>query len=681
MVRDIRLMKQFNINAVRTSHYPNSPAWYDLCDRYGVYVLDEANIECHHYGNDRNNRLTNDPAWQTAYLDRVQRMVERDKNHASVVIWSMGNESGDGINAAAAYHWTKQRDPSRPFHYEGSSRENGPNSDINSHMYPRPEEVKAMAAERPDVPEILCEYTHAMGNSNGGLREYWDIFYSGTNAQGAFVWDWVDQGIRLPVPAEYRANTPQSTFLAYGGWWEDKSGVRNDNDFNNNGLISADRKPHPGLFALKYVYRYLHIQPSDLAAGKIKVKNWFDFTNPKDLIEGVWEVKTDDRTIASGRLPELNIEPRGEAEYQLALPKPDPVPGAEYWLNVSFRLKRANDWAPAGHEVAWDQFQLPWTAPAPRFQSPSAALTVEENADEATFSGADFSMRLDKKNGVIGAYRYKGVTLLDRGPLPDFWRAPTNNDRGGWKSIRDHAAGDPEQDIFLWREAGPRWEVKEVTVEKLDAASARATVHAELPAVHARYSVTYTIYSSGDVLVACDYTPGTDKLVMMPRFGTELVAAPGLENIAWYGRGPHETLIDRAFERLGVYSGTVDQQWVEYMRPQENGSKIDVRWVSLTNAQGIGLMAVGAPTLSVSARHYTKDDLENAAYTFQMRRHPEIYLNLDWKMMGAGGIDSWSPNAYPMAPYRISGTEAHSFRYRLTPIDSAARRAAAHEEF
>jgi beta-galactosidase len=672
MFKDIRLMKQFNINAVRTSHYPNAPAWYDLCDRFGIYVLDEANIECNHYGNDPKNRLTNDPEWQTAYLDRVERMVERDKNHASVVIWSMGNESGDGLNAAAAYQWAKHRDPSRPFHYEGSSRQGGPNSDINSFMYPTPERVKQLAAARPTMPLILCEYEHAMGNSSGGLKEYWDIFYSGTNAQGAFVWDWVDQGIKLPVPGEYRSNTAQSTFLAYGGWWEDKSGVRNDNDFNNNGLISADRKPHPGLYALKYVYRYLHAQPVDLTAGKIKVKNWFDFINPRDLAEGVWEVKLEGRTLGSGRLTDLDIAPRAEKEYTLALPKVDPAPGAEYWLNISFRLKRATEWAPIGHEIAWDQFQLPWTAPAPQFQpSTAASLDLKETDDEASFSGPNFSLLFDKKNAVIGQYRYKGVTLLERGPLPDFWRAPTNNDRGAWKVVRPRAAEDRSQDIFLWREAGPRWAIKGVTVERLDGSTARVMVRSALPVVSATYSMMYTIHAAGDVMVECNYQPGPDKLAMMPRFGTELVVAPALENIAWYGRGPQETLIDRAFERIGVNTSTVDRQWVEYMRPQENGSKVDVRWVTLTNAQGLGIMAIGAPTLSVSARHYTKDDIENAAYTFQMQRHPEIYLNLDWKLMGAGGIDSWTLNAYPMAPYRIVSEEAHSYRYRLVPVDTA----------
>jgi beta-galactosidase len=663
MVKDIRLMKQFNINAVRTSHYPNSPAWYDLCDQYGIYVLDEANIEVHHYGNDERNRLSNDPAWGPAYLDRVQRMVERDKNHPSVIIWSMGNESGDGPNVAATYGWTRQRDPSRPFHYEGSSRHGGPNSDINSFMYPPPEQVKQLAAQRPEMPLILCEYTHSMGNSNGGLKEYWDIFYSGTNAQGAFVWDWVDQGIRLPVPGEYRMNTTKSTFLAYGGWWEDKSGVRNDNNFNNNGLVAADRTPHPGLWAIKYVYRYLHASPVDLAAGKIRVKNWFDFLNAKEVAQGLWEVKVEGRTIASGALPELDLAPRQEKEYQLALPKIAPQPGVEYWLNLSFVLKADTAYAAKGHEIAWDQFALPASAPAPRFDSAKApALQVKDEGDAATLTGPNFSLRFDKKAGLITSYRYKGVNLLERGPRPDFWRSPTDNDRGAFKG--------GGANLEVWHNAGPEWIVRDVQVHKIDDHSARIAVTADLAGLDAAYSMTYTVTGAGDILVECAYRPGPNlQAPMMPRFGTELIVAPGLENIAWYGRGPIETHIDRQFERIGVYHSTVDRQWVEYMRPQENGNKTDVRWVALTNAQGIGLLAVGAPALSVAARHFPKEEMYRAAYTFQMQRHPEIYLNLDWKQMGAGGIDSWSPNAYPMPPYRIPADQAYSYKYRLTPIE------------
>ncbi len=680
MIQDIKLMKQFNVNAVRTSHYPNSPVWYELCDRYGLYVMDEANIEAHHYGNDRNNRLTNDPEWKEAYLDRVRSMVERDKNHPSVIAWSMGNESGDGPNATACYQWAKQRDPSRPYHYEGSTANGGSNADINSFMYPSPARVIELAAKRPEMPLILCEYTHAMGNSNGGLKEYWDIFYSGTNAQGAFVWDWVDQGIRVPVPPEYRKNTGAATFLAYGGWWEDKTQIRNDNNFNNNGLVSADRKPHPGLWAIKYVYRNLHASAVDLSAGRIRVKSWFDFINAKDVAEGAWEVRAEGRLVASGKLPELDLTPRAEKEFTLPLPKVSPQPGVEYWLNVSFALKAGISWAAKGHEIAWDQFALPVSAPAPKLDASAAPkLDIRDQEGTITLTGPSFSLRFGKRDGVITSYRYKGVTLLERGPRPDFWRAPTDNDTGAWKSVRSRAAQDAILNIRAWRNAGPSWEVQDVQVERMNDRTARIMVKSRLPAVGGAYSMTYTVSGNGDVIVESAYQPGDRELAMMPRAGTELIVAPGLENVAWYGRGPVETYIDRRFERIGVYRSTVDKEWVDYSRPQENGNKTDVRWVALTNSQGVGLLVAGAPAISFSARHFDKDDMEAAGYTFQMTPHPVVFLNIDWKQMGAGGIDSWSPNAYPMSPYRIPGTQPHAFRYRLTPVEgdfsAKARRA------
>jgi len=663
MLRDIKLMKQFNVNAVRTSHYPNSPAWYDLTDKYGLYVMDEANIECHHYGNNPQNRLTNDPAWQTAYLDRVERMVERDKNHASVVFWSMGNESGDGINAAAAYQWTKKRDGSRPFHYEGSTSHGGSNADINSFMYPTPQRVKQAAAQRPQMPLILCEYSHAMGNSSGGLKEYWDIFYSGTNAQGAFVWDWVDQGIKLPVPGEYRENTGKASFYAYGGWWEDKNGIRNDNDFNNNGLVAADRTPHPGLWAIKYVYRNLHT--TLVAPGKIRVKNWNFFVNPKDQVAGTWSVIADGKTVATGALPAIDIEPGAEKEFPFPMPELDAK--SEYFLNVSFKLKQATPWAPLGHEVAWDQMPLQQATAATR-KGDKLQLTVKDGADEATFSGPSFSVRIDKQAGVLEQYRYKGVTLLERGPRPDFWRAPTNNDRGAWKVFSRNAQSNKTLNIELWREAGPQWDVKDVQVKTISDNEATVTVEAALPGVGASYTMSYHIYGDGQIEVESSYKPGAEKVAMMPRFGNELVVAPGLENLQWYGRGPHETMIDRAFERIGIYGTTVDKDWVEYMRPQENGNKTDVRWVKLTNAAGVGLLAKGSVPLNVTARHYAKEEMEHSAYTFQMKRHPETFLNLDLKEMGAGGIDSWSPNAYPMATYRIPSDQEYRYSYSLTPV-------------
>ena len=681
MIEDIRLMKQFNINAVRTSHYPNDPRWYDLADQYGLYVLDEANLECHAYGNNPKNRLTNDPAWREAYIDRQRSMIERDKNHPSVVIWSMGNESGDGPNAAAVYRFAKQRDPSRPFHYEGTTSAGGTSADINSYMYPTPAATIRHAAERPQMPLILCEYEHAMGNSSGALQDYWDIFYSGTNAQGGFIWDWVDQQLRVPVPGEYRENTPSPTFLAYGGWWEDKAGIRNDNDFNSNGMVNGDRAPHPGLYALKYVYRNLHVKPVNLETGTVRVKNWFDFTNAKDIARGQWELKADGKTLASGWFPELDIAAGAEKDFRLALPRVDAQPGVEYWLNTSFILKQRTLWADQGHELAWDQFPLRAKAAAPMF-APDALLKMEQTPEVLRFSGKEFSLALDRKAGLITSYRYRSVDLLQRGPKPDFWRAPTNNDRGAWKALQKKAETDKRLDISVWKEAGPRWEVRSVRVTEVNSGEAKVTVDAALPLAGATYQFQYWIYGSGDVVVECSYRPGKQALAMMPRFGTELLIAPGLENLSWYGRGPHETMLDRKFERIGAYQSTVDREWVEYMRPQENGNKTDVRWIALTNDKNIGLLAVGAEPLSVGARHYPKEEMERSAYTFQMVRHPEIYLNLDLKQMGAGGIDSWSPNAYPTERFRIPSEVERTYRYRLTPVDSvAAINAKAHEQF
>ncbi len=668
MVKDVELMKQFNVNAVRTSHYPNDPYWYELCDRYGLYVMDEANIESHGYGNDPRNRLSNDPAWREAHLDRVRRMLERDKNHPSIVWWSFGNESGDGPNVEAAYKWVKQRDPSRPFHYEGTTAHGGSNADINSFMYPSPERMAESAKRRPNMPLILCEYTHAMGNSNGGLDRYWDLFYSGSNMQGAFVWDWVDQGLRQPVPAEYRDKTQQKTLLAYGGWWEDKLGLHNDNNFCMNGLVNADRVPHPGIYAIKYVYRNLHATPVDLKAGTIRVKNWFDFVNAKDVAEGTWTVVADGKPLASGKLPALDIEPHAEKQFTLALPAIKPAPGTEYFLNLSFTTKIASTWAKAAHEVAWEQFRLPIEPPpAPMMSSKGTNLAFNEQGSTVQFTSADLNLTFDRESGTITSYAWKGTKLIDNGPTPSLWRAMTDNDRGARKFMRGFASRQPQNNWTRWRDEVSRRKVESADVKRIDDGSATVTVRLSYPDTRAKQTLIYNVHATGDVIVESTFE-GNEKAPMIPRMGTELVLAPGLGNITWYGRGPVETYIDRAFERVGVYKSTVDREWTDYSRPQESGNKADVRWVALTNAKGVGLLAVGAPVLGVSAHHFTAKDIEDNDYSFKLPRRPEVYLNLDGRQMGVGGIDSWSPQALPVNEYRIAGNGTHTFRYRLTPV-------------
>ena len=670
MVKDIEIMKRHNINAVRASHYPNDPLWYELADQYGLYVIDEANVECHGFGTSPRNRLTNNPAWTAAYVDRQERMVERDKNHPSVILWSLGNECGDGTNIAAAYAWVKQRDSRRPVHYEGAAKTGTPNSDVDSYMYPSPATTERRAKERSGVPLLLCEYTHAMGNSNGGLKEYWDIFYSVPNAQGAFVWDWVDQGIRQPVPPEWR-RSPKETFLAYGGWWEDRRAIRNDNNFSQNGLVNADRIPHPGLVAIKYVYRYIHATPVDLAAGKIAVKNWFDFINAKSLALGRWSVTgPDGQVVARGTLPELDLAPREQQEFTIALPDLRGTPAGEYFLNVQFTTRADAPWAKAGHELGWEQWPLrSSTAAAAAPEAP--ALTMADGGHLIRFRGADFALIFDKLQGTFGSYTYKGVRLLERGPLPDFWRAMTDNDVGAWKAAVGKARQDPQLDVTRWRHAGAGWRITAVEATRTSPSAARVTVRADLPAVGAKYVQTFDITGAGDIVIESSYLPGETSgtsVPMLPRFGTELVVSPGLERMSWFGRGPVETYIDRAFERVGVYSSTVADQWVEYSRPQENGNKVDVRWVALTNAEGTGLLARGMPLLSVRATHATKADVERSAYTFQVPWRSETYLNLDFRQMGVGGVNSWSDLAWPLAPYRINANEAHTFKYSLHPV-------------
>jgi beta-galactosidase len=668
MVRDILLMKQFNVNSVRTSHYPNHPDWYELCDEYGLYVMDEGNIETHHYGADTRNRLSNDARWGEVYLNRVRRMVERDKNHPSIIFWSMGNESGDGRNVQAAYEWTKFRDPSRPFHYEGTTSHGGSNADINSFMYPSAPQMENSAAQRPEMPLIVCEYTHAMGNSNGGLREYWDRFYAGKNMRGAYVWDWVDQGIRQPVPAEFKATSGMETFLAYGGWWENKAGVHTDQNFCMNGLVNAERTPHPGLHAIKYVYREIHGKLLD-PAGQVRLKNWFNFVDAGEVADAKWEVLADGKPIGGGGISGFGVPPNGERDFKLPLPAcPE---GAECLLNLSFVLKNDMPWAKKGHEISWEQFALT-PRPAPRMESASAPpkLEYENTGARIQFRGPDFSMVFNTTDGHMMAYTYKGVKLVERGPVPDFWRAQTDNDIGAWKAVKGFAASNPAMRIQEWRMAARPFSslIRKQRVERVDAGTARLTVEAALHGVNGNVTMTYTIRGNGEIVVETAYQPVEGRKPMMPRFGNEMVLSPGVEEMRWYGRGPVETYIDRDFERIGVFRSTIAKEWTDYSRPQESGNKVDVRWVEFRNREGFGLRAVGETPLGVSAAHWTKDDLENAEYSFQLPRRPESYVNLDWKQMGVGGIDSWSPNAYPIGAYRIPPDQPIRYRYMLSPL-------------
>ena len=677
MLRDVRLMKRHNVNAVRTAHYPNDPAWYDLCDQYGLYVIDEANIESHGMGYSPSRTLGNNPAWKTAHMDRTVRMVERDKNHPSVIIWSLGNEAGDGVNFEATSAWVRQRDSTRPVQYEQAGLK--AHTDIYVPMYTRPNGVAAYGSKTQTRPLILCEYAHAMGNSTGNFREYWDLFYNNPQLQGGFIWDWVDQGIRTRIPpAGTRQDRPErrllagpefqfgfrrvdkaDTYLAYGGDFGPID-VPSDYNFCMNGLVNADREPHPGLLVVKRNYQYVQVKPADLAAGKVTITNWHDFTPLDAVLAGRWAVQADGVTVASGAIPPMELGPRESREVTLALPPITPQPGVEYFLDVSWRLKADAPWGGrTGDEMAYEQFKLPASrAATPALETPGAKLVLADGDDAVTVTGRSFAVRFDKAAGTLTSLKYRGTELVQQPLLPDFWRAWTDNDRGARLQAK----------LNVWRLASESWQVQGVQASQNPNGSVRVNVDASIPVISSRYMVSYTVFPSGDIYVEASFAPGLDTLPMLPRFGMQMAMPAGFERVAWFGPGPEETYADRNEARVGRHSGTVDAQWTEYSKPQENGNKTDVRWLAVTNRGGVGLLAVGMPYLSAAVRHYAHEDIWNARHSYELTRRPETYINLDDRQMGVGGDDSWGALAHE--PYRLPA-KAYSYRFRLRPFATA----------
>ncbi len=662
MEKDIQLMKQFNINAMRCCHYPNQPAWYDLCDRYGLYLIDEANIESHGMGFD-DKTLAKNPDWADAHLDRTVRMVERDKNHPSVIIWSLGNEAGEGPNFEADSRWIHQRDPGRPVHYEPASWKSY--SDIVCPMYPHPSRLGDYASKPQDRPFIMCEYEHSMGNGSGDFWSYWNQIYEKPHLQGGFIWDWVDQGLRQrqqPLPMKHfeQVNPGDKTFWAYGGDFG-PAGTPSDDNFCCNGLVTADRQPHPGLYQVKHVYQYIHCKPVDLAARTVEVKNWYDFNNLKDIAEGHWRLNAAGNVIQSGDLSELDLAPG--ATKQLAIPVKTfkPEPGAEYFLELSFTLKSDTAWAKAGHEIAWDEFKLPDSVPAITLSSAKMpSLKLKQDPAIITISGKNFTAVFDKQAGALKSWKFQDTELVQSPLRPDFWRAQTDNDRGR-QMIRSQG---------IWRQAHMSAEVRKVAIEgKSGSKSITVKVTTALPKVSATWETDYTVYGSGDIVVNAHFQPAKTDLPPLVRLGMQMTLPAGFERLAWLGPGPQETYSDRKDSRFGVYDGTVDGQfYADYTEPGESGNKADARWLALTNGKGIGLLAVGLPLLSVNALHYGTEDLNAGKHAFELPRRDSITLNLDLKQQGVGGDDSWG--AWPHPEFLIPCKE-FSYSFRLRPFGAA----------
>lgn len=664
MLRDIRLMKQYNINAVRTSHYPDDPKWYELCDQYGIYLVDEANIESHGMGFTPEKTLANKPQWKEAHLDRAKRMVERDKNHPSVIIWSMGNEAGDGPNFEAVYDWIKKRDPSRPVQYEPAGKKD--HTDIFCPMYsPIRRLEKSLEEGLGGRPLILCEYAHAMGNSVGNLQDYWDFFEKHKEIQGGFIWDWVDQGLR--------AKTPDGReYWAYGGDFGPPD-TPSDGNFCINGLVFPDRKPHPALWEVKKVYQSIKTEVVDLAGGRVKVTNAYDF-RPLDFVEMDWKVEADGKIINRGKaaLPELG--PGKSAVIQLSqLSRIEAEAGVEYFLTVSYKTKQAGPLLPAGHEVAWEQFKLPVSL-KPAVMNPASlpSLSFEEGEQFIDVTGRNFSIRINKSTGTLDSFLFEGKENFIKGPVPNFWRAPTDNDFG-W--------GMPER-LGIWRDAGGMRTVKRTSASQIHDYEVQVEVEAVLPAGESRYFTTYRVFGDGSVVIRNTFLPGSADLPELPRFGMTMQLSSSFTEAAWFGRGPQENYWDRkSGARVGLYRAGIPDLYHPYIRPQENGNRTDVRWVALTDDEGYGFLAVGMPLLNFSAFPFNNEDLDPGPKKAQrhacdIKMRPLVTLNLDYKQMGVGGDTSWGERARPHPEYTLPAREyTYSFRIRpfkiqkLPPLD------------
>jgi beta-galactosidase len=644
MLQDIKILKQNNINAVRTSHYPDHPLWLDLCDRFGIYLIDEANIESHGMGYKPEQTLGNNPEWKDAHLDRAIRMVERDKNHPAVIIWSMGNEAGDGVNFEAISAWIHKRDPTRPVHYERALKR--PHVDIVSPMYARIEQIVEYAQKSQTRPMILCEYAHAMGNSLGNLKEYWDAIENYKYLQGGFIWDLIDQGLR-------KITTDGQEFWAYGGDYGDSP---NDGNFCCNGILQPDRTPNPSLHEVKKVYQYVKIKPVDLGAGKLQIVNSYDFIN-LDFLDITWELTENGVSLQKGQLNRLSLAPKKEKIITVPFKKPKLNPGCEYFLTVTFSLARKAPWAEKGHVLAWEQFKLPFKVPAlPLVDIEKLPeLLFKETDEKIIVSGKGFSVFIGKSSGLIEAWEINGDPLITAPLTPNFWRVPTDNDIGNKMPLRQG----------IWRNAGTERTKAKVFVKKLKPQVIQVTALSFLLAGNSPFENNYTIYSNGDIIIECKVVPHKD-LPILPRFGMQTQLPGEYNTVTWFGRGPHETYWDRRTgAAVGRYRAPVVKQVHRYVRPQENGNKTDVRWVALTGKDGNGLLIVGMPLLYVSAWPYRMEELERGKHIYEPRNRGIITLNLDYKQMGVGGDNSWG--ALPHPEYKLLPKE-YSYRFRLTPV-------------
>jgi len=661
MLRDIQLMKQHNINAVRSSHYPNDPRWYDLTDRHGLWVIDEANIESHPLAIHEDTQIGDEESWIPAHLERTRRMVERDKNHPSIIVWSLGNEAGEGQVFETTYAWIKDRDPGRPVQYEPAGQADY--TDIYCPMYPPIERLVKYAETDPERPLIMIEYAHAMGNSVGNLADYWRAIDAYPSLQGGYIWDWVDQSLA-------RFDEQGRRFWAYGHDYHPD--LPTDGNFLNNGLVDPDRVPHPHLHEVKKVYQPVRFLVEDLAAGRFKVENRNDFVG-LDHLRLTWSMDEDGLEVASGVMATPMLGPGESGSVTLDLSAIPRSQACEYHLTLSARTAQASDLVPLDHEVAWDQFELQAAKPM-KARHPEGPLSLVETGTHWEIIGAEFKVAFHLQTGEMDSFRYRGHDLICTGPRPNFWRPPTDNDLGN--GMQEWAA--------VWRMAGPERRCMAVKADIQEERAAQVVVTYALPSVNGRVGMTYEILPDGSIHVDQHLVLADSDLPDIPRVGTQLIMPRRFQFVTWFGRGPHESYSDRLTSApLGRYAGRVDEQFHRYSRPQETGNKTDVRWIALIDEDGFGLMAVGDPLLSTSVWPFAMDDLDfvpaaqgaesaSGLVPVTARHGAELMIrdfttwNLDARQMGVGGDTSWGRMVHE--EYRIPAGEQR-VSYWLKPVE------------
>lgn len=639
MIKDIELMKRHNINTVRTSHYPNSPKMYALYDYYGLYVMDEADLENH-----GNHGISDKLSWQPAFLDRITRVIERDKNHPSVIFWSLGNEGGGGINFDAMYKQSKELDPSRPVHYEGKNDA----ADIDSQMYPDIARMSRFDQLNTDRPYFLCEYAHSMGNAPGNLVEYWEYIENKSQRMiGACIWDWVDQGIN-------KKGEPSNHYY-YGGDFGDKP---NDADFCCNGLVTPDRRVTAKLLEVKKVYQYIKLRPLAISAGKVEVSNNYDFLNLNNF-RVVWKVLRDGDEIERGTIEErLNLPPNKKTV--ITIPYTTKINNDnEYFLNIYILTRNKTSWAEADYCIAEEQFPLNERPSVTAVDlSPLRKLMIDTLKDSLNIHGSDFQAVFNKFNGKLLSLKYNGKEVVyNNSGLELNWYRSVGNDK---YTNQRYYNSNIRNTLFDYKldESG-----KFVTL------IINATVNVESPKQTViPYLVKYIIYENGVIDVEANFTKYTDATIVR-RLGLQLIMPADYENIQWYGCGPHENYIDRIRSAMiGHYSMTVDDMASEhYVRSQSMGNREKIRWLMVTDAKGRGLKIISKDNLSFSALHYSDKDLWEASHDFKLKeiRKPEVYLSLDCMQQGLGNATCGD---IPLPEYMIPENRPVSYSFRIEPV-------------